>query len=131
MTRGPIPHAEGGPVAAAENAGVIDSEPDYRYTLANERTFLAYVRTALALDGAGLAVVQFLTKLGNQRGRELIAVALVLCGLGTVVGGFLRWRSVQAAMRRAAPLPSSWIPLVLTAIIAVGSLVAAVALARR
>lgn len=108
-----------------------DSEPDYRYTLANERTFLAYVRTALALDGAGLAVVQFLTKVGSQRGREVVAIVLVLCGLGTVLAGFLRWRSVQAAMRSAEPLPSSWIPLALTAIIAVGSLVAAIALALR
>jgi putative membrane protein len=112
-------------------ATVNDSEPDYRYTLANERTFLAYVRTALALDGAGLAVVQFLTKIGSVRGREIVAMLLVLCGLGTVLAGFLRWRSVQAAMRVGAPLPSSWIPLALTAIIAAGSLVAAIALALR
>jgi putative membrane protein len=110
---------------------VTDSEPDYRYTLANERTFLAYVRTALALDGAGLAVVQFLTKLGNPHQRDAVAVGLVLCGLGTVVAGFLRWRSVQAAMRRAAPLPSSWIPLALTVVIAAGSIAAAIALALR
>ena len=110
---------------------IADSEPDYRFTLANERTFLAYVRTALALDGAGLAVVQFLTKLGNQRGRDLIAVGLVLCGLGTVIGGFARWRSVQAAMRRAGPLPSSVIPLALTIVIAIGSIVAAAALAMK
>jgi putative membrane protein len=108
-----------------------DSEPDYRFTLANERTYLAYVRTALALDGAGLAVVQFLTKVGNQRGREVVAILLVLGGLGTVVAGFLRWRSVQAAMRRDEPLPHSWIPLVLTAIIAIGSLAAAIGLALR
>jgi putative membrane protein len=110
---------------------VRDSEPDYRFTLANERTYLAYVRTALALDGAGLAVVQFLTKVGNQRGREVIAVLLVLSGTGTVLAGFLRWRSVQAAMRHGEPLPSSWIPAALTAIIGMGSLVAAIALALR
>lgn len=108
-----------------------DSEPDYRFTLANERTFLAYVRTALALDGAGLAVVQFLTKVGSQRGREIVGMLLVLGGLGTLLAGYARWRSVQAAMRRAEPLPSSWIPLALTAIIGVGSLVAAIALALR
>ncbi len=108
-----------------------DSEPDYRFTLANERTYLAYVRTALALDGAGLAVVQFLTKVGNQRGREVVATLLVLSGLGTVLAGYLRWRSVQLAMRHGEPLPSSWIPVALTAIIGIGSLVAAIAVALR
>jgi putative membrane protein len=110
---------------------VKDSEPDYRFTLANERTYLAYVRTALALDGAGLAVVQFLTKVGNQRGRAIVATLLVLGGLGTILAGFARWRAVQAAMRHGQPLPHSWIPLVLTAIIAIGSLAAAIALALR
>ncbi len=106
--------------------GVIDSEPDYRFTLANERTFLAYVRTGIALDGAGLAVVQFLTSVGNHRG-----IALVFGGLGTLIAGFLRWRSVQAAMRRQAPLPSSWVPLALTIVLALGSLGAAITLALR
>jgi putative membrane protein len=108
-----------------------DVEPDYRFTLANERTFLAYVRTALALDGAGLAVVQFLTKVGTPRGREVAGILLVLGGLGTLLAGFLRWRSVQAAMRREDPLPSSLIPLVLTVILGIGSLVAAISLALR
>jgi putative membrane protein len=111
--------------------GVIDSEPDYRFTLANERTFLAYVRTGIALDGAGLAVVQFLTSVGNHRGRELAGIALVFGGLGTLIAGFLRWRSVQAAMRRQAPLPSSWVPLALTIVLALGSLGAAITLALR
>ena len=106
-------------------------EPDYRFTLANERTFLAYVRTSLALDGAGLAVVQFLTKVGSQRGREIVGMVLVLGGLGTLLAGYERWRSVQAAMRCQAPLPSTWIPLALTAIIGAGSVIAAVALALR
>jgi len=108
-----------------------EAEPDYRFTLANERTYLAYVRTALALDGAGLAVVQFLTKVGSQRGRDAIGIVLVLAALATLVAGFIRWRTVQAAMRRAAPLPSTVIPLALTAIIGLGSLIAAIALLLR
>jgi putative membrane protein len=110
---------------------LIEAEPDYRFTLANERTFLAYVRTALALDGAGLAVVQFLTKVGSQHDRDLVGVLLVAGGLGTVLAGYLRWRSVQAAMRRNAPLPATWVPLALTIIIGLGSLAAAIAVARR
>lgn len=110
---------------------MIDHEPDYRFTLANERTFLAYLRTALALDGAGLAVVQFLTVVGTREGRALMGIALVLSGTAMAVAGFLRWRKVQAAMRRDAPLPHSYIPLLLTGFVALGSLVAAIALALR
>ncbi len=127
----PCVHADpiGGP---HDRAGVmIDHEPDYRFTLANERTFLAYLRTALALDGAGLAVVQFLTVVGTREGRALMGIALVLGGTGTALAGFLRWRSVQAAMRRDAPLPSSYVPIALTVIVALGSIVAAIALALR
>ena len=35
-------------------------EPDPRFTFANERTFLAWSRTALALVVAGLGIVQLL-----------------------------------------------------------------------
>ena len=105
----------------------LDAEPDYRFTLANERTFLAYVRTALALNGAGLAVVQFLTIVGNQ-GRVVVGVALVLSGLATTLAGFQRWRSVQSAMRASRPLPSSSVPFILTIVLVVASLVAAGAL---
>ena len=58
-------------------------EPDYRFTLANERTFLAWVRTALALDAAGLAVLHLLPVLVLPGARELLGLALV--GLGAVV----------------------------------------------
>ena len=36
----------------------VGEEPDYRFTLANERTFLAWIRTALALIAGGVALVQ-------------------------------------------------------------------------
>ncbi len=108
-----------------------ESEPDYRFTLANERTFLAYIRTAIALDGAGLAVVQFLTTVGNHRGRVLVGILLVVGGLATTLAGFHRWRSVQTAMRRDESLPTSYVPRLLMLILAVASLAAAIALALR
>jgi len=116
---------------AAQTASMTDSEPDYRFTLANERTFLAYVRTALALDGAGLAVVQFLTVVGSPRGREVVAGGLILAGLATSIAGFHRWRTIQAAMRRNEPLPASLMPLVITVVIAGGSAIAAISLVLR
>jgi len=52
---------------------MVDEHVDYRFLLANERTFLAYIRTALALQLAGLAVLQFLTH-GHQGLRLALGV---------------------------------------------------------
>lgn len=84
---------------------------DYRFTLANERTFLAYVRTALALDAAGLAAAQFLTDVGTGWLRQLVAIALVLAGTLVAASAYRRWAGNDAAMRRGAPLPTSSLPL--------------------
>jgi putative membrane protein len=88
-----------------------DVQPDYRFTLANERTFLAYVRTALALDAAGLAVAQFLTNLRPDWLRHLVAIGLVVAGVLVSVGAYRRWSANDAAMRRGAPLPGTSMPL--------------------
>lgn len=84
------------------------SEPDPRFTLANERTFLAWIRTSLALVVAGLAVEVFLdTNLGVVRS----AVAAFLVGLGVVTSAsaFGRWMVAERALRenRALPGPSA------------------------
>src|SRR3984893_15268857 len=58
-------HATGNPVRPAKRPSVTrpgwcpvaEGEPDYRFTLANERTFLAWQRTALGLLAAAVAVV--------------------------------------------------------------------------
>ena len=98
-----------------------EAEPDYRYTLANERTFLAYIRTALGLDAAGLAAAQFLRPSGTHL-REGIAVLLI--GLGTLVAvlSHQRWAAAERAIRRGAPLPQVQLPLVLAAGLVVTSL---------
>lgn len=105
-----------------------DGEPDYRFTLANERTLLAYLRTALALDAAGLAAVQFLTDIGSHLFRTVIGVLLALTGSAAAGGGYLRWRSVQRAMVQARPLPSASIALLVAGVVAVASIVSAVVL---
>jgi putative membrane protein len=89
-----------------------EAEPDYRYTLANERTFLAYIRTALGLDAAGLAAAQFLRPSGTHI-REGIAILLVVLGIVVAVLSYRRWATVDRAMRRGAPLPPVQLPLVL------------------
>lgn len=80
-------------------------EPDYRYTLANERTYLAWTRTALALIAGGIALRAFSEEFG-ERWTPLIAA-----GLATALGGVLtiiahrHWRRTQIAMRLGQPLP--------------------------
>jgi putative membrane protein len=108
-----------------------ESEPDYRFSLANERTLLAYLRTALGLDAAGLAAVQFLTDIGSHWVRVLAGLLLVGAGTVASAGGFLRWRAIQQAMRRSDPLPAAVLPVVLAGIVAVTSLIAAIAIATR
>jgi putative membrane protein len=97
----------------AEPAPCDDHEPDYRFSLANERTFLAWIRTALALLAGGVAVHQLVPSSRLPGGR--LALALACIGLSVCLSAmsFSRWRRNEQAMRRDAPLPSSRMPLVL------------------
>jgi putative membrane protein len=106
------------------------TEPDARFTLANERTFLAWNRTALALVVAGLAIVQLLPPFpGVPWGRHALGVPLIALGAVVSVTSYLEWRRNQAALRRGAPLPRSVLPRVLAATIAgIAALSAAVLL---
>ena len=76
-------------------------------SLAAERTYLAYLRTALALSAAGIAVVGALPEAGALQLRRVIGALLVL--LAVLVGSTarLRWVEVERAMRAGAPLPRS------------------------
>jgi putative membrane protein len=90
----------------------VETEPDYRYTLANERTFLAYIRTALGLDAAGLGAAQFLPSSAAHL-RLGIAVLLVVLGIGLSMLSYRRWAANEQAMRRGVPLPRVHLPLLL------------------
>ena len=81
-------------------------EPDYRFTLANERTFLAYTRTSLALLAAAVGVV----KLPGDNPTWLektLGVLLGALGLIVAAGAYWRYRTVQHAIRRGSPLPQT------------------------
>ena len=97
-------------------------EPDYRFTLANERTLLAWVRTALALDAAGLGVVRFAPELGWPGSREAVGGVLVLLGVVTAWSGYRRFLAADQAIRAGAPLPAHAAPRILAAALAVVSL---------
>ena len=96
-------------------------EPDYRFTLANERTFLAWIRTSLGLLAGGVAVRQLIEPFDVTGGRTVLALLAIAASAVLAGGGFLRWRGVQRAMRRGDPLP----PARLVPVVAAGLLVVA------
>ena len=98
-------------------------EPDYRFSLANERTLLAWVRTALALDVAGLGVVRFAPPLGGAAGRAVIGGFLVLLGAVTAWSGYRRFLATDRAIRAGDALPAHAAPRILAAALAAISLV--------
>jgi putative membrane protein len=81
------------------------ADPDYRFSLANERTYLAWIRTALSILAGAVLVHQFASKL-QPRGLVL-AGTVVLCALAAALCGLasFRWRANEIAMRHAQPLP--------------------------
>lgn len=95
----------------------VGSNPDYRFTLANERTFLAWVRTALALMAAGVAVVQFVPGLTEVRH----VLGFILIALGGVIAtmAYANWERNERAMRLGERLPHSPVPRMVASVLAV------------
>lgn len=100
----------------------VGSRPDYRFSLANERTFLAWIRTALAFSAAGLAVAQFLTEV-SAGWRSAIAVALVVMGSACALWGLVHLTGTELAIRQGLELPASRMPTVLAVSTAIGALI--------
>jgi putative membrane protein len=94
-------------------------DPDYRFSLANERTFLAWVRTALALLAGSVAIVQLADDLGTSWIRKVVGTALGLTGLGVAALAYRRWRDNEKAMRAGLPLPYTPVLALLGAVLTV------------
>jgi putative membrane protein len=103
-----------------------EEEPDVRFSLANERTVLAWIRTALALVAAGVIAARYLDE--GQPWPLVVGLVLVLLGGGIGWVSYDRWRANQVAMRQGRPLPNSPLPRVLTLGLALGSIAAAILL---
>jgi putative membrane protein len=115
--------------AEADGPGSGETEPDARYTFANERTFLAWSRTALALVVAGLGIVQLLPPFPRVPwGRHVIGVPLIVLGAVVASTGYVEWTRNQRALRRGEPLPRSILPIVLTVTITCIAVISAVVL---
>ncbi len=82
----------------------VGAPADPRFSLANERTFLAWNRTALALIGGGLAAAQLL-HFGIGGGPLIVGLPLIALGVVAALAGVRRWRASELAMRLKTPLP--------------------------
>ncbi len=102
------------------------SDPDPRFSYANERTFLAWSRTALALMATGVAATALLPELAMAGGRQLIGIPLIVLGGFLAVASYRRWRANERAMRLRRPLPRSLLPLLLACGVGLSALTAAV-----
>jgi|tagenome__1003787_1003787.scaffolds.fasta_scaffold20587647_1 putative membrane protein len=83
----------------------VGEEPDHRFSLANERTFLAWIRTSLGLIGSGAAVEAF--GIASPGVRTTLAGFLILVGGVCGAGSSLRWARVERALRRRRPMPAT------------------------
>ena len=104
-------------------------EVDYRFLLANERTFLAWMRTAIALIAGGVALDQFVVVAGA---RELVAfLGIFAITLGAIVAvlGIVQWRRADRAMRNGTRMNSSLTVMIIGAMLAVFALAIALLLA--
>jgi putative membrane protein len=119
--------ASTGPASAGPATGPVETEPDPRFTLANERTFLAWSRTALALVAAGLGIVQLLPPFpGVPLGRHVVGVPLIVLGAVLAVAAYTDMMRNQRALRRSEPLPRSVLPRLLAGTIGAVATIAAI-----
>ena len=98
----------------------IGEEPDARFSFANERTFLAWNRTALGCVVAGLAVSHVLRPDDESSvGPKLAGVALMVLGGLLALFSYTNWSSAQRALRLREPLPRSILPTALSIVTAI------------
>ena len=95
-------------------------------TYANERTLLAWIRTALALMTAGLAITQLLPQFKFAGGRRVIGLPLIALGIWAAAAGYRQWDANDRAVRAGRPVPRSRLVAIVTAGVVVISTLALV-----
>jgi len=103
------------------------SEPDPRFSLANERTFLAWIRTSLALLAGGVALEVFSVPV--QPGLRLAAsLLLIAAGIAAPVQAWIGWLRTERAMRLGRHLPSPLLAGPLAAVLIVAAVLVVIGL---
>lgn len=105
-------------------------DPDPRFTLANERTFLAWIRTSLGLVAGAVALEAFVGDRIPELYRTPLACVLLVLAVLLAISSFRRWVSIEAAMRHHRPLPVPKASVLLVVGIAAGAAVLLVAIVR-
>jgi putative membrane protein len=82
------------------------SEPDPRFSLANERTALAWIRTASSVIAGGLALAVYASANPGHAWVSIVAVAAFVAGAGLGVSAYFRWMHVERALRMQEPMPA-------------------------
>src|SRR3954447_14101191 len=98
-------------------------QADVQLSFANERTFLAWERTALGLITAGLAITQLLPPFDMPGGRRLIGLPLIALGILIAAVSYRGWQANERAMGEGTPLPSSPLPLIVAIVVGVVAVV--------
>ncbi len=104
----------------------VGTDPDYRFTLANERTFLAWLRTGLALLAGAIALASLVHDFGPRSLRIAITVFLLILSLTIILGAYTRWDRTERALRESRSLPTDPLPRIIVAGVAVVVAAAAV-----
>ncbi len=104
------------------------SEPDARFTLANERTFLAWIGVGLALISVGVGLESLALSL-SPGFRLAASIVLILGGLVCPVQAWFGWMKVEIALREERPLPFPALVVVLPVILVIAAVLALLGLA--
>jgi inner membrane protein YidH len=109
-------------MARRSDPRAVGRDPDPRFTLANERTYLAWNRTALALIGGGLAAGQLLD-FDSRATRLIVALPPIALGLALALLSYRRWEANERALRLDEPLPTGAPRLLAIGVAVVGVIV--------
>ena len=87
------------------DVGESRGAPHYGFSLSNERTFLSWIRTALAVLAGGILLHEIPGSVEPGWAVVALSAALALLGGGIGLGAYWRWRGNEEAMRANRPLP--------------------------
>ncbi|MGF1751204.1 MULTISPECIES: YidH family protein [Vibrio] len=81
--------------------------PDYRFSLANERTYLSWIRTSLALLAGAVGIEHLVPEFADSNMRLLLSAILCVMAAALPLLAYIRWASNERAMRNGRELSYS------------------------